>query len=773
MSGILWTDKKTKIDTKTVKMAYRLSDTKVKEATRRIEDVLITSLDWREVIEVLSREVLYAGIFRSLTISLVHWDQEQIEVVANYLSVDDRGRILPDRRVVESPSYVTHLKDDRGRRVTRETSPLIGREISFQVSDDFTVIAALGGRLLVRGFIDYDYSGEKNRRNVKMGYFIPLRCGGRVAAVLATGSPIEEQEEVQRRIDLLEPLFKQVALALEHARMHRSLEIRHREMEERERLLHALTDVERTLLSPLDPDQILDRLVDQVISAGIFETLMVALVDPNQSQVEVVRSVICEVVEGKPVPRSRQAKTGLVYDLSDENITAEVARTGSMQVIDEWDNRYDTRIDHPSGRKGRTAYFIPIKKDGQAIAVMATGSKSDQKSDILRRLDMLKPLFDMVALALDHARLYSELSEERRRLDSTLEGLSDAVVATNAQGDITQSNRPALDFIGKKGVVFESRRLVEALSFREDPNRLAVFIDRVLSKGVNESTEAMLYKSEIHPRTVLIQGVPVRGEDDYIAGGVFVLRDVTDERLLEQMRMRSDRIDTIEHLAGGIAHDFNNLLASTRLNASLLRHDGLDASNHKAIVTDIEASLDRARDMTGQLLRFVRGKETRRERGDLAEVVRNTTGFALRGSDVVHSIEVEATLWAVDMNATEIGQVVHNLIINAHQAMPEGGTINTHLENKRVEEGSPIPLPAGDYVRCAIRDSGEGIALEDLRSIFDPYFTTKANGSGLGLFSSYAIINRHGGWLNAESNRGEGAEFYFFLPRAKARKGGL
>ncbi|MGB1893164.1 MAG: hypothetical protein ACPHSD_15950, partial [Candidatus Latescibacterota bacterium] len=99
-----------------------MSDTKVKEATRRIEDVLITSLDWREVIEVLSREVLYAGIFRSLTISLVHWDQEQIEVVANYLSVDDRGRILPDRRVVESPSYVKHSKDDRGRRVTRETS---------------------------------------------------------------------------------------------------------------------------------------------------------------------------------------------------------------------------------------------------------------------------------------------------------------------------------------------------------------------------------------------------------------------------------------------------------------------------------------------------------------------------------------------------------------------------------------------------------------------------------------------------------------------------
>jgi len=760
MSGLLWTDKKT------VKMGHRLSDAEVKEAARRIEDVLIASLDWREVIEVLSREVFYAGIFRSLTISLVNWDQEQVEVVANYLSVDDRGRILPNRRVVESPSYVK-----RSRGVTRETSPLIGREVSFQDSGDFTVMAALGGQLLVRGFIDYDYGGEKNKRNLKMGYFIPLRCGGRVAAVLATGSPIEEQEEVLRRIDMLEPLFKQVALALEHARMHRSLEMRHREMEERERLLHALTDVERTLLSPLDSDQVIDRLVDQVVSAGIFENLMVAIVDRNQSQVEVVRSVICEVVEGQPVPRLRRAKMGIVYDLSDPNITAEVARTGSMKVIDEWDNRYDTRIDKPSYRKGRTAYFIPIKKDGQAIAVMATGSTSDQKSDMLRRLDMLKPLFDMVALALDHARLYSELSEERRRLDSTFEGLSDAVVATNAQGYITQFNRHALDFIRREGWVLESTRLVDALVLNRAPNRCAVLVDRVLSKGVNESTEEILYKNEIHPRTILMQGVPVRGEDDGIVGGVFVLRDVTDERLLEQMKMRSDRIDTIEHLAGGIAHDFNNLLASTRLNASLLRSDRLDASNHKAIVTDIEASLDQARDMTGQLLTFVRGKETKRERGDLAEVVRNTTGFALRGSDIVHSIEVGANLWAVHMNATEIGQVVHNLIINALQAMPERGTVNTHLENKRVEYGSTIPLPAGDYVRCAIRDSGEGIALEDLRSIFDPYFSTKANGAGLGLFSSYAIINRHGGWLNAESTRGEGAEFYFFLPRAKARNG--
>ena len=114
--------------------------------------------------------------------------------------------------------------------------------------------------------------------------------------------------------------------------MHRSLEIRHGELEERERLLHALTDVERTLLSPLDSDKILDRLVDQVVSAGIFENLMVALVNHNQSQVEVVRSVICEVVKGKTVPLHRQARMGLVYDLSGENITAEVARTGSMRL---------------------------------------------------------------------------------------------------------------------------------------------------------------------------------------------------------------------------------------------------------------------------------------------------------------------------------------------------------------------------------------------------------------------------------------------------------
>ena len=740
-----------------ITMVPAIDDEVLSAAIERVEEALVSSLDWEILVDNLAEEVLHAGIFRSLTVSLIDWEGEYAEIVGNYLSIDeDSGDIRPHRRVISSPAYT-----DRDQR---PVAPLTGRRVSLKAIDDFTVWAARQGEVLVRGFLEY-IEGEETRR--KMGYFVPLRFGGRVAAVLATASPVDEQDEVQRRIEAMEPLFKQVALALEHARLHRSMAERNRQIEERNRLLRSLQQVEATLLSSLDRDEILDRLVVEIITAGIFESLMIALVDQRRSVVEVVRRYICKrFVEGKMVPVARSDEP-IIYDIDDANITAQVARTGQMQVIDEWDERYDRRIDSANDRMGRTAYFIPLKKGDETVAVLATGSVIGQKAALLERMESMKPLFDMVVLALDHARLHGDLVQERHRLAVTLAHIGDGVVSTDRMGRIDHCNRPFCALVGMDEAAINGRIVADLLAdYAVKKKAVEALMQSVLVHSQPAEEELMWSEAKGSPRILSIRGMPIRGEG---IGGVFVVRDVTQERAREQDRQRIERIGTLELVAGGIAHDFNNLLASTLINASLLREGIADRAMHSTIVHDIEQSVQKAREMTGQLMRFVRSGALTRQKASLPEVVRESAVFALRGSNVQCHIDAGSDVWAVDVDATQISQVVQNLVLNAQQAMSEGGTVWIDLTNAQVDGRDGVPLPAGDYVRCAIRDTGVGIESGVLPHVFTPYFSTKSEGSGLGLSSSYAIVNQHGGWLAAESTEGIGSVFSFYLPRSVSR----
>ncbi len=738
---------------------YPLSDKRLKEAVGRIEDVLMASLDWRVLIQVLADEVLRAGIFRSLTIALVNWEDGYAEIVGNYLAVDRSGKINPD--LSKGAIYV-----EESDKADPFLERLDGLRIALADTDDFTVRAALSGGVVTQGFIEEPGVSRK----VKIGYFIPLRCGGRVAAVLSTGSQPEGQEEMIRRIELMQPLFKQVALALEHARIHRALERRHQVLQQRDRLVAALQQVEHSLLSSLDRDEILDSLVREVVAAGFFSSLMVAVVDARRGCIDVVRSVLSTLKNGEYVAENVTKVLGLSYDIGDANITAEVARSGEMAVLDEWDPRYDKRIDSPSARQGRTSFFIPIKKGSEVVAVLATGCPTGEKEGVLDRITMLQPLFDMLALALEHAALYAALSEQRQRLAITLENIGDGVVATDRMGTIVSSN----DRFGRLTAVDDGGvglPLLDVLQVDEDGHRSLVgLVDGVLSDGQRATTELVHGGGEESRRRWRLDGASIRTEDGLVDGAVFVVRDITAERAREEEQLRVERIESLGQLAGGIAHDFNNMLSSISVNTSLLKM-GLDEGQRGAIADDMEKALLRARDLTDQLMVFMRKRELVRKRAALPEIVREASVFALRGSNIQLTVDAETDLWSVDVDANQIAQVVHNLILNAQQAMPNGGTISVVMRNIESDEKTERLLHKGSYVMCSVCDTGMGIKREDINHIFDPYFTTKGDGNGLGLSSSYAIVNRHGGVLTADSNVGEGAEFRFYLPKGTGSSG--
>ena len=245
---------------------------------------------------------------------------------------------------------------------------------------------------------------------------------------------------------------------------------------------------------------------------------------------------------------------------------------------------------------------------------------------------------------------------------------------------------------------------------------------------------------------------------------LILARDITERKKLEEELEKNERFESIGLLAGGIAHDFNNLLSAILGNISLSRQlTPEDAESYQLLAEAENASL-RARDLTRQLLTFARGGAPVKKSATVGELIRETCGFALSGSNVCCSFDIPEKLCTVEVDAGQISQVVQNLVMNADQAMPEGGSITVACENLAAGNGLPLQLTGKRYVRISISDTGQGIPADHLKRIFDPYFTTKKQGSGLGLTTAFSIIKKHDGCIEADSELGKGSVFRIYLP---------
>ena len=236
---------------------------------------------------------------------------------------------------------------------------------------------------------------------------------------------------------------------------------------------------------------------------------------------------------------------------------------------------------------------------------------------------------------------------------------------------------------------------------------------------------------------------------------------------LDAALARASKLESVGVLAGGIAHDFNNLLTVVIGNLSLAKMDGRIEPDTIRFLDESEKAAARAKDLTQQLLTFSKGGEPVRISTRLPDIVREATQFGLHGSNVRSEFHIAPDLWAVEVDKGQIAQVVHNLIINASQAMPSGGLIGITLENHEAAPDSPRPgLTPGRYVRISISDTGVGIGEENLARIFDPYFSTKPQGSGLGLATVYSIVKKHQGHIDVVSKVGQGTTFNVWIPAA-------
>ncbi len=280
----------------------------------------------------------------------------------------------------------------------------------------------------------------------------------------------------------------------------------------------------------------------------------------------------------------------------------------------------------------------------------------------------------------------------------------------------------------------------EALSATNSPRRELVVAGQVL---------------ETYPTPTTAAGRPA------VLG---TLLDVTERRSAEAEKHRLERLESLGLLAGGIAHDFNNMLAAVVGNISLAQLVLPPGSQANSRLTAANEAAVRAQGLTTQLQTFSRGGAPIRVPTDLRSVLHDTSEFALRGANVRLTLDVPVDLWPAAADGNQISRVIHNLVINASQAMPNGGNLTIRACNER----DPTSLPPGPYVTIEVSDEGAGMAPEVRDRVFDPYFTTKASGNGLGLASAYSIVLRHNGTIHVRSTPGVGSTFTVRLPASDA-----
>jgi PAS domain S-box-containing protein len=241
------------------------------------------------------------------------------------------------------------------------------------------------------------------------------------------------------------------------------------------------------------------------------------------------------------------------------------------------------------------------------------------------------------------------------------------------------------------------------------------------------------------------------------------LTDITERKRMEEELVKAQKLESVSILAGGIAHDFNNILTAILGNISLGKmYDDLEKKNSR--LADAERACMQAKNLTQQLLTFSRGGAPIKKVSSMVELLKASATLALRGSNVRCEFSVPNDLWPAEVDQGQMNQVMSNIIINADQAMPDGGMITMQGENSIIEAEHGLPLQPGSYVEISIADQGIGIPEDGLPRIFDPYFTTKQTGSGLGLAVAYSIIRKHNGHISVESQTGVGTTFHIYLP---------
>jgi PAS domain S-box-containing protein len=361
-----------------------------------------------------------------------------------------------------------------------------------------------------------------------------------------------------------------------------------------------------------------------------------------------------------------------------------------------------------------------------------------------------------IAVLAERAQARTELHTTLRRMIDILENTSDGFFALDRNWRFTYLNARA------EAMLARSREDLLGHDVRiEYPWILGSVFEENYRKVIEEQVpvEFEASDSKAGKRWYEVKAYPS-------GGGVSVFfREITEKKRVEEERLTTSKLESLGVLAGGIAHDLNNILTVISGNIGLAQIEA--PRNARILVSSLtkagQAAQHAAR-LSGQLLTFSKGGAPVKKVTSLAELLSQTAEFSLYGSNLKSELDIAPDLWKAEVDAGQIEQVVNALLLNAREAMPHGGMVTLSAHNLEVQDAPGLQFPPGRYVKITISDQGSGIDAELATKIFDPYFTTKPTGSGLGLSISHSIIRKHGGVLQLEGSSPEGSTFAFYLP---------
>jgi PAS domain S-box-containing protein len=367
-------------------------------------------------------------------------------------------------------------------------------------------------------------------------------------------------------------------------------------------------------------------------------------------------------------------------------------------------------------------------------------------------------------MLLDKKTAQQGLMDEKEELSVTLKSIGDGVITTDITGKILLINTVAEKLTGWKQDEAAGKMLPEVFSIiNSDTGKSENPVAEVLSYGsISHMENNNILISKKGKYNITNSAAPILDVKNNIRGVVLVFRDVTEQLKTEAELFKARKLESIGILAGGIAHDFNNVLAGIFGNIELARmklNSGHPSDKHLEIA---ENSIESASNLTKQLLTFSRGGDPIIESVNIQEIIKKSIRFNLSGSNIKASLNLPDDLWQIKADKGQISQVIANLTINARQAMPEKGNLYIEAENT----GNPKNI-SGNFVKITIKDEGGGIPENIIDKIFDPYFSTKQAGSGLGLATVHSIITKHKGQIHVSSEAGTGTTFTIFIPAEK------
>jgi PAS domain S-box-containing protein len=490
------------------------------------------------------------------------------------------------------------------------------------------------------------------------------------------------------------------------------------------------------------------------------DSIKILLIEDNPDHIELINDVIAEV-------------DGALFDI----VCADRLSSGLELLAREKINvvLLDLFLPDSSGIKT----FLNLHRQAPDIPVIVLSVLGDQKQateavaagaqDYLIKGQIDGRLLGRsIFYAIERKLMMKKLTAEKERLTATITSIAEGFISTDIDGRVILLNKKAEELTGWLQDEAIGRPLPDVFNIINQKNqkRCENPVERILKDGhvIGLANHTVLVARDGTERIISDNGAPIQDKNGKIWGVVLVFRDIAEEQRVEKSLQRAQQLESIGVLAGGIAHDFNNILTAVLGNVSLAKTAADSKEDVNKLLTEAEKATMRASDLTRQLLTFSKEGTPIRETASIAELIKDSVSFALRGSKARCQYNFTKDSCLVEIDQGQLSQVISNLIINADQAMPGGGTIKLNCENISITAKDELPLKDGKYVRITVKDQGYGIPEEHLEKIFDPYFTTKPRGSGLGLTSVCSIIKKHNGHIGVESNAGVGTAFSIYLP---------